>query len=737
MALLFTGFAFAEEGKRRSGGDLTPLQQEYRMEIRKTKAAVKIDGLLEDEVWKAANRYTSFWRKFPTDEGRPQRETEVRVAFDDKFLYIGITAFDSGKAFISTLKRDGGHDGSDGVAVVLDPQNQHTNGFFFVVNAFNSQSEDQLSSGNGPNFSWDNKWFSATKQSADRWTAEMAIPFKTLRYNASQDIWGINFIRIDTKTNEYSCWTKLPVNFPSFDLGYTGALHWRDEPPPASSNIVLAPFVTGQVTSVNKDGSHEFSLDGSAGFDAKIGLGTASNLDLTLNPDFSQIEVDRQVTNFTRFNIFLPERRTFFLENADLFTNYGIPPIRPFYSRRIGLDENGNAIPIIGGARFTGNLGPSTRLGMFNMQTADKGDYRKENFSAATINQRVLKRSVIKGYFLNREGLLSDEEKKANPLAAFGRNAGLEFNFTNVPGIWNGWGAIHKSWKPGISGKDLFMNVGGEYNDRKFQFLADYVRVGTNYYTDMGFVQRMENYDADRDTVIRVGFSHLYNEVNYRIFPRSGKVNQHRMGTENFVVWNPDGSLNERTHELNYNLQFQNTSNFFGGVFYNEVNLLYPISFTGGKPIPAANYPYWRGFAGYDTDFRRMFAVGGRLSFGDFYNGSFNSLRATITYRNPPHVSIAIQAEYNRLRFPGEYGESEVILISPRFDINFTTNIFWTTFLQYNTQANNFNINSRFQWRFKPMSDLYLVYTDNYFTDPLLRNKNRALVLKMNYWINI
>jgi len=122
---------------------------------------------------------------------------------------------------------------------------------------------------------------------------------------------------------------------------------------------------------------------------------------------------------------------------------------------------------------------------------------------------------------------------------------------------------------------------------------------------------------------------------------------------------------------------------------------------------------------------------------GDFYNGQYTSLQASLTVRHLPHVSVAVRAEYNKLVFPGDYGSGEILLIAPRIDINFTTNVFWTTFLQYNTQANNFNINSRFQWRFRPMSDLYLVYTDNYFTDPLLKNKNRALVLKLNYWINV
>ena len=252
----------------------------------------------------------------------------------------------------------------------------------------------------------------------------------------------------------------------------------------------------------------------------------------------------------------------------------------------------------------------------------------------------------------------------------------------------------------------------------------------------MGFVQRIENYDAERDTTIRVGFKHIYNELQYRIFPKGGSVNTYSMALESFVVWNPNGTLNERNHEARYVMLFKNTSSFFAGPAFSEVNLLYPISFTGQQAIPAKQYSFWQGFAGYESDFRKPIAFSGRISGGQFYNGTITSVRAEVVYRKPPHWSVAIQAEYNHLQFPENFGSTKIILISPRVDINFSTQIFWTTFFQFNTQANNFNINSRFQWRFRPMSDLYLVYTDNYFTDPLLKNKNRAVVLKFNFWIN-
>lgn len=716
--------------------DASSFQKDYRLHISKTSSPVKIDGELNDAIWTNTEKTGPFWRKFPTDGVRPKRNTEVQVAYDDKFIYIAFTAFDSGKAFITSLKRDGGHDGNDCVAIVLDPNNEKANGFFFVLNAFNAQSEDQLSAGNGPSWSWDNKWFSATKRYHDRWTGELAIPLKTLRYSATKKEWGINFVRVDTKTNEYSCWTKLPVNFPSYDLGYTGALVWNEAPPQPGTNVVVVPYVTGQVES-DVQNNKDTKVTGNAGFDSKIALNSSLNLDLTVNPDFSQVEVDRQVTNLTRFNIFFPERRTFFLENADLYSQYGIDPIRPFYSRRIGLDKNGNRIPILFGARLTGNVTKSTRIGIMNMQTGRKGDYSPENYTAVTVNQKVLKRSVIRGLFLNRQASLTDAQKQDDPLSEYGRNAGTEFTYTSENGKWNGWAAYHQSFKPGLTDKDKYLDAGGSYSSRRLEVTVDMVSVGTNYYTDMGFVQRIENYDAVKDTVIRVGFKHLFTSAAYKIFPKKGSITTHSIRAENYSVINPDNSFNERNSSLFYFAMFKNTSSFNLGVNNNQVDLLFPTSFTDYKPIPKGKYLYTNAFTEYDSDFRKKFSffVGG--SAGEFYNGTTTQLFAGLNFRSIPHVNIGLRANYYKLDFPEPYGNAELFLISPRVEVNFSTSIFWTTFLQYNTQGNNFNINSRFQWRYKPMSDLFIVYTDNYYTDPLFKNKNRALVLKMNYWLNL
>ena len=711
-------------------------QKEYRYNISKTTEAIKIDGEFNEAVWALAPKIDSFWLKFPNDLGRPQHSTEGRVTYDDKFIYFAFTIYDSGKAFIQTLKRDNGHDGNDCVAIILDPTNQRTNGFFFVVNAFNAQSEDQLPLGEQSQWSWDNKWFSATKRYKDKWTAEIAIPFKTIRYTSDKLLWGINFLRVDTKTNEYSTWTHMPRNFPSHSLVYTGALIWDKAPPPAGTNAVFIPYVTG---GLSRDRQNNAGVKSTAnvGFDGKLALSSSLNLDLTVNPDFSQIEVDRQVTNLTRFNIFFPERRTFFLENADLFANFGVSDARPFYSRTIGLDKNGNKIPIIAGARLSGNINKSVRIGLLNIQTAKKGEQPAQNYTAATVQQRVLKRSVIKAYFLNKENFISQNEKEKNPLDAYGRNAGAEFNYNNLKGNWGGWASYNHSFKSGINTNDNLINLGGNYNGRNLSVTINASNLGTNYYADMGFVARLENYDAARDTVIRLGYKDLYTKIGYSIYPEKGIFNSHNIRLGNYYVYNPDNTFNERNTSLNYFVMLKNTGNIFTNIRNNKVNLLFPVSFTGNTPIPKGNYTYNQYSLGYNSDFRKTFGFSLNAGAGGFYNGNYKSLGTGINFRKQPHVNVGLNAEYNKLVFPSTYGSTELFLLSSRVEINFSTAIFWTSFLQYNTQRNNFNINSRLQFRFRPMSDFFLVYTDNYFTDPLLKNKNRAIVFKMNYWLNL
>lgn len=723
--------------------DVANIQKERIVHIARTQDKIIIDGELNEPCWQQAKPADNFFNKSPTDIGHTHVRTEVRFAFDENFMYIGAIMYDVQEYVVQSMKRDQGLFNNDGLGIVIDPINQHSNGFLFTVNPYNAQAEDQISSSGGGgdrlSFSWDNKWYSATKRHADKWIAEIAIPFKTLRYDPSITTWGVNFIRSDKKRNEFHTWTNVPLNFRGFDLGYTGALVWDHPIPKAGSNISVIPFITSSLIE-NREKNIPITGDFSAGLDAKIALTSSLNLDLTVNPDFSQIDVDRQVTNLTRFSIFFPEKRNFFLENADLFSEYGIPPIRPFYSRRIGLDPDGNTVPIIAGARISGNLTNKTRVGIMNMQTAKQDDFASQNYTAVSVNQRVMSRSTVNAYFFNRQASLTEQQKIDDPMAHYGRNAGLELAYSDENGNWKAWYGHHLSFKPGIKDEDYYMNGGTGYFGRVFSVFANLDVVGTNYYADMGFVQRIRNYDAVRDTTIRVGYKSAYSQTEYRIIPKKGTINSHQFSLQTFLVWNPDGSFNERSNELSYNISFKNTSSIRAEINNQQTNLLFPAKFVdddNAPALPADKYRYSQFSFEYETDNRKNISVELGGAWGGFYNGNLYQYTAEINIRKQPVLNFVMQLEYNKLQFPGNYGSEKLFLVAPRLEVSFTTTLFWTTFLQFNTQNNNVNINSRLQWRYKPMSDIFLVYTDNYFSDPFLKNKNRALVFKMNYWLNL
>ena len=714
-------------------------QEQYQVKISKSISPIKIDGILDEEGWIGADEAKDFHMKWPNDIGRPTRNTFVKITYDDHFIYFGIKALDTNFYIAQTLKRDQGIYESDAISIAIDPVNQRTNGFLFSITPYNVQTEELVNVG-APSeelsFSWDNKWYSATSRHPTYWIAEIAIPYHTLRFKTGNDKWGLNILRSDLKTNEYSSWTDMPLNFDFYDFGYSGAIIWDKPPVSPGTNVSIIPYVTSSFNSNRENGTPTQSKF-NGGFDAKLSLTPSLNLDLTVNPDFSQVEVDRQVTNLTRFDIFFPERRTFFLENSDLFSSYGIPPIRPFYSRTIGLDKNANPIPILAGARVSGNLTKKTRVGFMNMQTKSTDDFDAQNYTAVSFNQQVQSRSIVKGYFLNRQSTAANNSTLKDPTDIYGRNAGLEYNFIDKAGKWNAWSGFHRSFKPNINTPEYYGNIGGGYASKTLNVVVDAGRITDKYYADMGFVNRVDNYDALFDTVYRRGFFLLYNQSSYTFFPKKGPFNQLMISLENLAILNLDGSQNERNHDLEFRFFLKNTSNLVLHFHQNLNDLLYNTSFTTGKPIPPGHYQANSYGLTYNSDSRKKLFFKTDFEVGQFFNGNIFRYQLSANFRIQPWANFTMSLQQAQLNFPGEYGNNNLFLIAPRIEINFTNNLFWTTFLQYNNQRNNFNINSRLQWRYKPMSDIFLVYSDNYFTDPFMKNKNRAIVFKMNYWLNL
>jgi hypothetical protein len=713
--------------------NLLPNKKHFRAPIQQTEEVIAVDGQLQEAAWQSATVLQDFLMKYPRDTGLAKRRTLVRLIYDEQYLYVGAVCYDSAAYVVQTLKRDFDLWSQDAFSVVLDPINQTTNGYVFSVTPAGNQFEALVWGGDWDP-SWDNKWFVEVQQQADSWTVEMAIPFKSLRYDAGKDRWGINFIRNDLKNNEFSAWAKVPLQFSAIDLGYAGTLEWEHQPPDSRSNLSLIPYASARLEQDQTVDPTKEEIHSNIGVDAKIALTSSLHLDLTVNPDFSQVEVDRQVTNLSRFSIFFPERRNFFLENSDIFNDFGIYPEQPFFSRRIGLDEQGNPIPILYGLRLSGNLDKNWRVGLLNVHTQSKDDTPAQNYTALTFNRQLFQRSVLKGMFLNRQGFPMHGAERARD---YGRNATLEFHHLTEDGKWRSWAGYTHSFKPGISDKNQYIHAGTRYNGRRFRSYTSLLHMGSNYYADMGFVGRLLQYDAERDTVVRQGYTQLFNFQDLYFYPKAGsQVISHRISVDNSLYFSPGSSINEWNPGLTYAIVFQNRSNFTAGWQHNYVRLLYSFPITADYTLGQDEYQYSNFTLSYQSDERKLFSWNSSLSGGGFYDGRRWTAALALAYRRQPWGNFGLDLEQHFLYFPGDQ-RSTLTLVGTRLEINFSRSLFWTTFFQYVTQSNVMNINSRLQWRFAPMSDLYLVYTDNYQVQPFFGPRTRSLALKCRYWLNL
>lgn len=703
----------------------------------KSCGEIIIDGLLNETHWEKAELLSEFWQHSPVDTAMARNQTEILLTYDDNFIYIGAKCYNNKKdAIIQSLKRDNEHAywRSDAISLIIDPVNTRTNGYFFGVNAGGAQVDGLLSVNGWTNLdtNWDTKWLSSVSRGDGYWIAEIAIPFKSMKFKPENKKWGFNLVRNDMANNIYSTWTKFPRNFQSIDLGHTGNITLAQPPKQDKSKFILIPYLSG---GISKDYEEESATKPklNTGLDAKIAVTPSLNLDLTLNPDFSQVEVDRQVTNLSRFSIYFPEKRSFFLENADLFT-MGTSIVKPLFTRKIGYND-GETVPILAGARLSGNITDDTRLGIMTIQTQKNGDFSAQNYSVASVQQKIFKRSTVKGFVINRQATDKTEIVKDD----YNRVAGMDFRYMSENGRWRGTVNYHATYTDEKLNSNNLYTLGLDYIGTKLRGSLWINHIGDNYIADAGYVPRIYNYDYQRDTTIRMGYTQLYGRLDKKIYPQNSKsVSNHRIM---FIVrnfYNTDGSVNEESYGLYYDINFKNKSQFSTGVMFNEINLPFPIQLISedDEALPAANYQYYSGRLRYDFDPRKV--VSGRIYFnyGGFYNGTKLSAGGEINIRSQPWGNFGLRYDFNDVRFADGYGQKQLHLIGPKSEIAFSKSMFWTTYLQYNTQAENFNINSRLQWRYKPMCDFFVVFTNNYNTFNMSK-KDIGLVFKLTYWLNV
>jgi hypothetical protein len=698
-----------------------------------------------------------FFLNYPVDTLPATYQSEVKIVFDDHFLYFGITCLDDSKPdIVQSLRRDFEWELNDNIGVFMDPFNDFTNGFFFVVTPMGVQAEGLISGGGSTddsfNDNWDNKWYSKVVRHSDRWIAEIAIPFKTIRYNIAD--WNITFLRNDLKRNQISSWIATPIQYIPASFAYSGKLKWLSPPPTHKTNLSLIPYVSGG-TSRDVENNEESEKDLNAGFDAKVGVTPSINLDLTFNPDFSQVEVDRQVINLTRFEFGFPERRQFFLENNDLFSNPGFPDSRPFFSRRIGLIADSTnelqRVPILYGARLSGKIGKDWRVGLMNLHTAENKSIGLpfQNYSVAVVQRQIFSRSNIGFVFVNKQSIglknydstkyyhesVIHEQRRATDtirsLNRFNRIYGLDFNLYSKDNRWMGDVFYHRSVDAFSEKENYSYGAFIGYTTRKLNLFFGQQGIGKNFRAESGFVPALDVYP---------GFYGGFFQTEYRIFPKSRTIGV--MGSEleiNYALI-PGGTMTDQTTRLDYGINFLNTAELQFGVirtFQKLTEDFNPIDPEGDSTLLAGQSYTWNLYRiDFRSNTRKVFNYSLESAAGGFYNGKLFSLSGEMNYRYQPFGSLSVRFDYNDIKLAEAYGRAKFFLMGPRLDLTFTDKLFLTAFVQFNNRNDNVNLNTRFQWRFKPASDIFIVYTENYLPERL-SSKNRALVLKITYWLNL
>ncbi|MEP3208799.1 MAG: DUF5916 domain-containing protein [Maribacter sp.] len=695
-----------------------------------------IDGVLDESFWNTAESANNFQQYFPTDSVLAENPTEIKMVFSDTHLYIGLTVKSIGDKWVTpSLKRDFRASTGDSMSLVFDTFNDGTNAFLFGINPYGVRREVLISGGGsdlrGFNDSWDVKWKGDSKIYGDYYTSEMAIPLTSFKFKEGETKWRFQSYRFDLQTNERSTWVRVPQGQFLVSLAFMGDMHFEKPLGKSRTPLALIPYVN---TIAEKD----YVLDNSGsnikvGGDAKVSIGNGMNLDITVNPDFSNVEVDNIITNLTRFEVSLPEKRQFFIDNSDLFSSFGgSRDANPFFSRRIGIarDTAGNTIEnrIIGGVRLSGKLNEDWRLGFFSIQTDEDIDNEiaSNNNTMLALQKKVFSRSNINMFFINRQSFKDYDFVEREE--EFNRVLGLDYNLASKNNRWIGKFYTHKSFQPDDSAGNFSVGANIGRITRYFNAFADFVYIDEDFSSDLGFIRR---------TDIIKGVASLE-----KVFwPKSKIVNNYSFELFPVTVWRPSLDYKKTDQDIRFTgkLGFQDQSQVTLG-FNNRFTFLtddFDPTRTDGEPLPGnLGYHFNSVDFSYMSNRAGVLSAMGQATLGHFFNGNIFSLDAQIFLRILPKAQITLALNYNNITLPDPYPSADIWLLSPKVELTFSKSLFWSTLIQYSNLEDNLGINSRLQWRFAPLSDLFLVYNDNYFVNQF-SPRYRSINLKFTYWLNI
>jgi hypothetical protein len=696
---------------------------------------IKLDGVLDESAWQTAEKGSDFWQFFPTDSARTKYPTEFRLLYDEHFIYIGIRGVaSSDKYVVSSLRRDFRGTSSDNVSVIFDTFKDGNTAFLFGMTPYGVQREAFISQGGaatGFNANWDQKWQLESKIYDGYFILEAAIPFSSIKFKEGETEWRMQCYRWDIGADEQSAWAHVPQNQLLSSLAFMNKMVFEKPLGKSRRPFAVIPYINALTSMDFQTNIAESKLK--YGGDAKLALGNSMNLDITINPDFSNVEVDAIFTNLTRFEVFLPEKRQFFIDNSDLFGSFGSSrDANPFFSRRIGLarDTTGNLIEnrIIGGLRLSGKLNEKWRLGVLDVQTEQdtNNSIASNNNLMLAVQRKVFSRSNFGLFMINRQTF--KEYDFLNGTNEYNRVFGIDYNLASANDIWIGKFYVHKSLQPNDAEGNISSEANLAYNSRKYKFSTDFVYVDRGFRSDLGFIPR-------------TGFFKTEIAAGLNFYPKSNIISRHSVQAVTQFYWNPDLNFQMTDHEYSgiWDAVFkdQSTLNVKFSNYYVFLTRDFDPTRSGGVPLSKnIGYTFNQLNTVYQSSLANLFTYNALVIFGEYYNGNILTTGGEIAYRIQPWVSFSVAFNYTGMRLPDPHSDADLWLLTPKVDITFTKTLFWSTLMQYSNQRNNLGINSRLQWRFAPLSDLYLVYNDNYFTDNF-GPRFRSINLKLTYWLNI
>ena len=710
---------------------------------------IRLDGQLDEAVYHTVPAITGFIQQVP-DIGAPATEkTEAWVLFDETNVYVSARVWDSAPEsqwVANEMRRDTNQlRQNDTFTAFFDTFYDRRNGFNFYTNPLGARADQQFTNEGNPNGDWNPVWDVRTGRFEGGWTVEMEIPFKTLRYRSEPPhIWGLQLRRAIRRKNEWVYLTRLPLSAGGgsgsggiFRVSAAGTLVGI-EPPPASRNIEIKPYAIGGTT---QNAGSAAIRDGDYGLDVKYGITQNLTADFTWNTDFAQVEVDEQQVNLTRFNLFFPEKREFFLEGRGIFGFArggvgggfggfgggggggffgGLNAPTLFYSRRIGL-QGGEVVPIVGGGRVTGKIGQFD-VGALNILTdrvvpdASTPEVQGTNFTVARIRRDIFRRSSIGGIFTNRSVSLSGDGASR----AYGVDATLAF-FESLQLL----GYYARTDTPGRVGRNTSYQTQFDYAADRYGLQVDHLLVEDNFVPEVGFVRR----DNFRRTYVQGRFSPR---------PRSFEsIRQFRLqGSVDYILTADTMQVETRQNQLQFSTELESSDQF--GVIVNESYELLHAPFSPGPDVTIPVGPY--GFT--DMEFRYMAGQQRRMNGsvavrrGGYFNGDITTLEFTQGRIGIlPQMSIEPTISRNWINTP--YGSFRTDLAFARINYAFNPRMFFSGLVQYNSANDTVSSNLRFRWEYSPGSELFVVYTEDRDSNPLMPDRytelrNRGFVVKFN-----